>query len=78
MKSDHWKKILLSLAAVPVMALLAYGLTKDPKVIPSPLVGKVAPPFRLTLFNGEDVTLSDFRGKVVVINFWAAWCYPAC
>lgn len=78
MKSDHWKKIVTTLAALPVMALLAYGLTKDPKAIPSPLVGKEAPPFRLTLFNGEEVALGDFRGKVVVINFWASWCYPAC
>jgi len=36
----------------------------------------LAPNFTLTSFDGRTVTLSELRGKVVVINFWASWCQP--
>lgn len=36
-------------------------------------VGKPARDFSLTLLSGEKVTLSDFRGKVLLLNFWASW-----
>lgn len=41
-----------------------------------PRVGEPAPDFRLTLVDGSHVQLSDLRGKVVVLNFWATWCVP--
>jgi peroxiredoxin len=37
---------------------------------------KPAPNFTLTDANGKRVSLSDFRGKVVLLNFWATWCGP--
>lgn len=37
---------------------------------------RVAPDFSLESLNGEIVHLSDFRGKVVLLNFWATWCGP--
>ncbi|RMG02893.1 MAG: TlpA family protein disulfide reductase [Nitrospirae bacterium] len=40
------------------------------------LLGKDAPSFRLNDLNGNEVTLSAFQGKVVLINFWATWCGP--
>jgi cytochrome c biogenesis protein CcmG/thiol:disulfide interchange protein DsbE len=42
----------------------------------SPLVGKKAPAFTLTTLKGEKVSLADYKGKAVQINFWATWCAP--
>ncbi len=39
-------------------------------------VGRVAPDFTITSFDGARFRLSEQRGKVVVINFWASWCIP--
>ncbi len=39
-------------------------------------VGQVAPEFILEDFQGEDVSLSDFRGQMVILDFWASWCSP--
>jgi len=68
----------IPLAVVPVLVLLAYGFRTDPRDIPSPLVGKPASSFKLTAFDGKPVALESLRGQVVVVNFWASWCYPAC
>lgn len=43
---------------------------------PSPREGFSAPGFTLELLGGGQVTLSDLRGKVVLVNFWASWCPP--
>lgn len=69
---------LIPLAALPVVGLLAYGFRTDPRAVPSPLVGRPAPPFTLTTFDGRTVSVESQRGKVVVLNFWASWCRPAC
>ena len=39
-------------------------------------IGNLAPDFQLTTLDGDEVSLSDFRGKRVLINFWATWCPP--
>jgi thiol-disulfide isomerase/thioredoxin len=41
-----------------------------------PIVGQPAPDFTLRDLDGEAVTLSDLRGRVVLVNFWATWCRP--
>lgn len=65
-------------AVVPVLVLLAYGFKTDPREIPSPLLGRPAAAFSLTTFAGSPLSLESLRGKVVMLNFWASWCVPAC
>ena len=69
---------LIPLASLPLLALLAYGFRVNPREIPSPLVGRPAPGFALTAFDATPLALNAQRGRVVVVNFWASWCYPAC
>ncbi|MGQ0794422.1 MAG: TlpA family protein disulfide reductase [Deltaproteobacteria bacterium] len=60
-----------------IIAILAYALFGNRTFDrPSPLLGRVAPDFTLTLFDGERVSLSDYRGQAVLLNFWASWCGP--
>ncbi len=75
--SAAWKW-LAPLSILPLVALLAYGFRVDHRDIPSPLVGRPAAEFALRSFDGQPVSLGALRGKVVVLNFWASWCFPAC
>jgi cytochrome c biogenesis protein CcmG/thiol:disulfide interchange protein DsbE len=66
-----------ALVVLPLLALLFANLGRDPHRVDSPLIGKPAPPFTLTpVGGGSAVTLETFRGKAVVVNFWATWCVP--
>jgi cytochrome c biogenesis protein CcmG/thiol:disulfide interchange protein DsbE len=56
--------------------LLYRGLSLDPKIVPSPLIGKAMPVFTLPRLADANATLSDtdLRGKVSALNIWATWC----
>ena len=54
-----------------LLSLFLTGMAKAP-----PLVGGPAPYFELNNLAGQTLKLSDFRGKFVVLNFWATWCVP--
>lgn len=58
-----------------LLALLAYGFLSS-RESGRPQRGELAPDFSLTLLDGSQLTLSDLRGQVVVLNFWASWCAP--
>lgn len=45
-------------------------------LIPSPREGFLAPDFTLESLSGDQISLSDMRGKAVVLNLWASWCPP--
>lgn len=71
-----WKTGGIPLAFVLVLSLLgllAWGLKKAQA---GPVDSGLAPDFSLTGFDGRTVTLSELRGQVVIINFWASWCPP--
>jgi cytochrome c biogenesis protein CcmG, thiol:disulfide interchange protein DsbE len=58
---------------IGLLGLLGWGLIK---VNRGQVDSGMAPDFTLTNFDGETLTLSELRGQVVIINFWASWCPP--
>lgn len=67
---------------IAILLMVASGrfLRRAVKTGGSPLVGdvrgKTAPDFELVSLDGKKVKLSDYRGKAVLLNFWATWCSP--
>jgi cytochrome c biogenesis protein CcmG/thiol:disulfide interchange protein DsbE len=61
------------LAGVSQAELVEAG---DAQAALNPLVGKPAPQFSLEDLSGKKVSLADYKGKAVLINFWATWCGP--
>lgn len=62
-----------------LVILLAAGLTLNPREVPSPLIGKPAPQFRLPQLHqpGQTFAPAELKGKVWILNVWASWC-AAC
>ena len=68
---------LIPLAAFFALAVvLAVGLKRDPREVPSPLIDKPAPKFALARLDDATrvVRLDDLRGKAFILNVWASWC----
>ncbi len=67
----------LSIAALGVFVLALLGCSRpEPVVTDSLVVGEPFPDIQLTDFAGRQARLSDYRGKLVVLNLWATWCEP--
>jgi cytochrome c biogenesis protein CcmG, thiol:disulfide interchange protein DsbE len=71
------KKLLIPLGVFVALAgFLLVGLFRDPREVPSPLVGKPAPPFALAQLHepGKTLGTTDLMGQVWLLNVWASWC----
>jgi cytochrome c biogenesis protein CcmG, thiol:disulfide interchange protein DsbE len=70
--------LVIPIVVVPLAWLLFAGLGRDPREIPSPLVGKALPSIAATTLQGDAWSSTDLAGKPAVINFWASYCIPSC
>jgi cytochrome c biogenesis protein CcmG/thiol:disulfide interchange protein DsbE len=70
----RWSLPFLVFAALAVV--LYTGLFRDPREVPSPLIGKPAPAFALRDLHepGRTFGTTDMRGQVWLLNVWASWC----
>lgn len=66
------KKLLLWGGLVLLLMILGVGLIQSQQGQVGR--GEIAPDFELISFSGETYQLSDYRGSVIVVNFWASWC----
>jgi len=59
-----------------IVVFLYIGLGRDPRHVPSPLIGKPAPDFELPLLYQLEKSLTDedLKGRVSLVNVWASWC----
>jgi cytochrome c biogenesis protein CcmG/thiol:disulfide interchange protein DsbE len=83
--SKRHKIVSLSIftVAAAFIGLLVYGLSLDQKKVPPANLDKAAQPFRVAWLGGKELLpsasgdhfrLEDFKGKPLVLNFWASWC----
>lgn len=68
----YWRSLTVT-AIVALLALVGWGLARAQE---GQKGSGPAPDFALETFEGEIIRLSDLKGQVVVINFWASWCPP--
>jgi len=62
-------KVISLVVLLPAMLVVACSTPAE-----APQIGKMAPSFEIPDIEGQPVSLSDFRGKPVLLNFWATWC----
>lgn len=77
-RNRRWLLLTVVVALAALLGLLFWGLLRGPSSdvgVAIPL-NKPAPDFTVTTIDGQQLTLSDLRGKTVVLNIWASWCVP--
>lgn len=81
-RRGSWRAVRIVALAVVAMviavaAVLGSRIQQDPTLVDSPLIGQDAPDLTLPDLEGSGaVSLSELRGQIVVVNFWASWCVP--
>jgi cytochrome c biogenesis protein CcmG/thiol:disulfide interchange protein DsbE len=69
-----WVQALALVVLLAFLTLIGFSLKRTQQ---GPItIGQTVPAFTLTTFDGEVFNTADMKGKVVVINFWASWCFP--
>jgi cytochrome c biogenesis protein CcmG/thiol:disulfide interchange protein DsbE len=73
---SHWRWLLVPLVAVPLGWILFQGLGRDPRTIPSPLIGQPLPALAGATLDGGSFDSATLAGRPAVVNVWASWCAP--
>jgi cytochrome c biogenesis protein CcmG/thiol:disulfide interchange protein DsbE len=76
-KSSTGRIIVITVGLLLLLGFFGIVAVNLQNIESSDLAGRPAPDFTLPLFDqfdGEEITLSDLRGQVVLVNFWASWC----
>ena len=67
---DSTKRVMILMTALFFFALISFGCQKETGA------GTIAPDFSLLDLSGEERTLAEFKGSVLLLDFWATWCPP--
>ena len=67
---------LSAVVSILILLVFVYGLffADNPREIPSPQIGKPPHDFTVTTFDGQPISLGQFTGHPIILNFWASWC----
>lgn len=73
-KTFPWGPVVTWVLVLGLLLLVGLGLVRTQE---GPIgIGKRVPDFTLTTFEGVEYSIQDYRGHVVLVNFWASWCKP--
>lgn len=74
--AGRWRWLAVPILVLPIGWLLFTGLGRDPRLIPSPLLGMPLPALTGTTLDGTPWSSATLAGKPALINVWASWCRP--
>jgi cytochrome c biogenesis protein CcmG/thiol:disulfide interchange protein DsbE len=74
--TSRWRWLLVPVVVAPLAWLLFTGLGRDPRLIPSPLIGRPLPAIAGTTLDGQPFDSQSLAGRPAIVNVWASWCAP--
>ncbi len=74
--SSRWRWLVIPLLAVPLGWVLFQGLGRDPRSIPSPLIGKPLPALAGPTLDSGTFDDGSLAGRPAIVNVWASYCVP--